>query len=173
MLTKDGCLARRKRLWEKVPPDVEWLMIADPRHVLYLSNFWVRPMSFSAGERGLLLLERDGRATLLADNFTIRSAANEIYVDNEVVEKWYDHKHSVINRDHALTAAVKSIAKSLAGRRGAVESEWLPVDAMDALSAAHEVHASRESSSQKSIERTRSRRPRNNSACFASSERSR
>jgi Xaa-Pro aminopeptidase len=145
MLTKDGCLARRKRLWEKVSPDVEWLLIADPRHVQYLANFWVRPISFSGGERGLLLLERNGRATLLADNFTIRSAAHEPYIDAEIVEKWYDHKHSVVNRDHALTAAVKSIARSLSGRRGAVESEWLPVDAQDALAARHDVHADIES----------------------------
>ena len=59
MLTEQGCNDRRKRLWQAVPDDVEWLLIADPRHVHYLSNFWVQPLSFSGGERGLLLLERD------------------------------------------------------------------------------------------------------------------
>ncbi|HEY4262134.1 MAG TPA: aminopeptidase P family protein, partial [Schlesneria sp.] len=70
MLTKDGCLARRTRLWNAVPDDCEWLLIADPRHVLYLSNFLVHPLTFSAGERAWLLLERDCKATLLGDNFT-------------------------------------------------------------------------------------------------------
>ncbi|MEZ6052152.1 MAG: hypothetical protein R3C02_12285 [Planctomycetaceae bacterium] len=43
--------------------------MADPRHVQYLANFWAQPLSFSGGERGLLLLERGGKATILADNF--------------------------------------------------------------------------------------------------------
>ena len=56
---------------------VQWLLIADPRHVNYLSNFWVHPLSFSAGERGLLLLERDNGATLLCDNSRIGSSSSE------------------------------------------------------------------------------------------------
>ena len=39
MLSKEGCLARQKRLWEAVPDHLQWILIADPRHVLYLSNF--------------------------------------------------------------------------------------------------------------------------------------
>ena len=31
MLTKEGCLARRARLWDAVPKDCEWLLVADPR----------------------------------------------------------------------------------------------------------------------------------------------
>src|SRR5207249_3672079 len=57
MLSLDGCLARRDRLLSRVPETVEWLLVADPRHVYYLSNFLVNPLSFSGGERGLLLLE--------------------------------------------------------------------------------------------------------------------
>ena len=75
MLTQEGCLARRKRLWDAAPADCEWLLIADPRHVLYLSNFWIHPQTFSAGERAWLLLERDGKATLLGDNFTLRGVS--------------------------------------------------------------------------------------------------
>ena len=37
MLTKEGCQARQKRLWDAVPDHLEWILIADPRHVLYLS----------------------------------------------------------------------------------------------------------------------------------------
>ena len=133
MLTKEGCLTRRARLWNVVPNDVEWLLIADPRHVKYLANFWIPPFSFSGGERALLLLERDGKATLLGDNFSLKSSMCEAFVDAEVVEKWYDHQHSVTNRDHVLFRAVSQIASNLKGRIGAVESEWLPVGALDAI----------------------------------------
>lgn len=134
MLTEQGCRQRRQRLWEVVPSDVDWLLIADPRHVQYLANFWVQPLSFSGGERGLLLLERDGRATLLGDNFAIRSAAHKPYVDREILETWYDHKHAVINRDHALLNALRRVAPELGSRPGLVEAEWLPIGAGEVLS---------------------------------------
>lgn len=133
MLTQEGCLARRRRLWDAVPQSVEWLLVADPRHVNYLSNFWVQPLSFSGFERGLLLLERSGRTTLLGDNFAIRAAAAQPFVDREVVEKWYDHAHAVRNRDHALFAALKQVAPELAGKPGLVEAEWLPLGAAGIL----------------------------------------
>ncbi len=132
-LTEAGCRARRERLWSALPDDVEWVLVADPRHVQYLANFWVQPLSFSGGERGLLLLERDGRASILADNFTVRSAVHEPFVDREVVEQWYDHTHSVSNRDHVLFLALQSIASELVGRTGLIEGEWLPVSALGGL----------------------------------------
>ena len=141
MLTKEGCLKRRERLWASVPENVEWLLIADPRHVLYLSNFLVQPLSFSGGERGLLLLERDRGATLLGDNFSLKSISHEPFVDDQVVEPWYDHKHSAINRDHALLNALKKVSERIYGRIGAVEAEWLPVGAWEILGADHESHS--------------------------------
>lgn len=133
MLTREGCLARQKRVWERVPADIEWLLVADPRHVQYLVNFSVQTLSFSGGERGWLLLERSGRTTLLGDNFAIRAAASTPFVDREIVEKWYDHKHSVINRDHALVNALKQAVPELRGKKGLLEAEWLPVAAIAAL----------------------------------------
>ena len=143
MLTKEGCLARRERLWNAVPADCEWLLVADPRHVLYLSNFMVHPLTFSAGERAWLLLERDGKATLLGDNFTLRSRSGEPFIDDEVMVKWYDHQHSALNRDHALLNAAEQIANRLYGRAGAVEAEWLPVGAFELLGLDHEQHSVR------------------------------
>lgn len=144
MLTQAGCVARRERLWAKTPERFEWLLVADPRHVYYLSNFLVNPLSFSAGERGLLLLERNGGATLLADNFARRSAAGQPYVDQEIIQSWYDHQHSVINRDHALLNAVKSISERLYGRVGAVEAEWMPLAAWEIMGLDHEIHTLRQ-----------------------------
>ena len=113
MLTEQGCRDRRKRLWDVLPAECDWVLIADPRHVLYFANFLVNPISFSTSERGLLLLEWSGKATLIAENFTRRTATSEPFVDDEVGsaadEKWYDHKHSVGNRDHALFDLLVSV----------------------------------------------------------------
>ena len=141
MLTKEGCQTRRKRLWNAVAEDLDWVLIADPRHVHYLANFWVNPLSFSGGERGFLLLERDGGATLFGDNFAIRSSATEPYVDREVIEDWYDHQRSVINRDHALQRGLQTASERLYGRKGAVEAEWLPVGAWELLGLDKETHS--------------------------------
>ncbi len=149
MLTKEGCLARRERLWKAVPEHLEWILVADPRHVNYLSNFLVNPQSFSRGERGLLLLERDKGATLIGDNFSLRSAASTPFVDHEVIEPWYDHKHSVINRDHAMFNALKQVSDRLYGRPGAVEAEWLPVGAYELLGLDRESHSTNQESGQK------------------------
>jgi Xaa-Pro aminopeptidase len=141
MLTREGCLARRQRLWKALPAELEWVLIADRRHVHYFTNFWVHPLSFSAGERAWLLLERNGKATLLGDNFTLRSRAAEPYIDDEVMVKWYDHRHSVINRDHALVEACGRVADRLYGRAGAVEAEWLPLGAYETLGLDQESHS--------------------------------
>ncbi len=129
MLTQEGCQGRRQRLWDMVPDHIEWLLIADPRHVHYLSNFWVQPLSFSGGERALLLLERDGNATLIGDNFTIRSGVHAPFVTRTVSVPWYDHKHSVTNRDHALFKGLSDVVSQFHGRMGLLEAEWLPTGA--------------------------------------------
>ncbi|MFN8856609.1 MAG: M24 family metallopeptidase [Planctomycetaceae bacterium] len=129
MLTLEGCRERRQRLWDQLPDDTQWVLVADPRHVYYLSGFLVQPLSFSVGERGWLLLERNGPATLLADNFTRRSAIAPPHVDAEELETWYDHRHSVVNRDHALLASLKRVAGGLLDRPGIIEEEALPLHA--------------------------------------------
>lgn len=139
MLTHAGCLERRARLWDRLPADLKWALIADPRHVYYLSGFLVQPLSFSVGERGLLLLERNGPATLFADNFTRRSALAPPHVDAEQLTTWYDHKHSVINRDTALFTALEAVAPRLADSQGIVEADWLPLRAARMLPNATDV----------------------------------
>jgi Xaa-Pro aminopeptidase len=134
MLTAEGCAARRSRLFSALPSECEWVLLADPRHVNYLSAFLVSPISFSTLERGFLLVERSGKATLIADNFSKRSAAAP-FVDDEIIAGWYDHKHSVENRDHALFSLLDPVLDIVEGRPGLVEAEWLPAMAAAELGA--------------------------------------
>lgn len=135
MLTEQGCRERQARLWNCLSDEISWVLVADPRHVYYLCGFLVQPLSFSVNERGWLLLERQGPVTLLADNFTRRSAVAPPFVDREELETWYDHRHSVVNRDQALLRALGRVAPQLQGRSGVVEGEWLPVAAATYLPA--------------------------------------
>ena len=128
MLTEDGCKRRRANLSARLPGDITACVVADPRHVGYLTNFWVQPLCFSLNERALLLLERDGgeggTATLAADNFTAKSASGEAYCDRFLETAWYDHAHSVENRDHALFAALAK--RGSIGGKTLLEAEWCP-----------------------------------------------
>src|SRR5262245_66262105 len=91
MLTAEGCRARRMRLLEKLnpPPDADYLLLADPIHLMYLANFWVDPISLGAGFPGYLLLRQDGHAKLLHDN-RMPASVKEAHVDETVVIPWYD-----------------------------------------------------------------------------------
>lgn len=142
MLSEEGCKRRRARLWEIVPKEVSWLVVADPRHVNYLAGFWINPVSFSFGERAILLLERDGRGALACDNFASDSSIGKPFADQVVVGPWYDHRHSVPNRDHVLFDAFAKIANRLRGGRGLVEAEWLPLGAYRELARIDRVEVS-------------------------------
>lgn len=77
MLTAEGCLQRRRRLWQRLdpPPESDHLILSDPIHLAYLANFWVDPISLGAGFPGYLLLRKDGHAKLLhEDRRRIRSS---------------------------------------------------------------------------------------------------
>lgn len=125
MLTENGCRDRRGLLWERIPEEIEWLLIGDPRHVQYLSGFRINPISFSAGQQGLLLLLRGGKTLLLADNFSKRSATAPIFVDDEIVIPWYTHRKSVVSRHEALAQAVAEARPYWGGRVGLIEPEGL------------------------------------------------
>ncbi|MCA9049890.1 MAG: aminopeptidase P family protein [Planctomycetaceae bacterium] len=123
MLTQTGVEERRVRLWERIPERISWVLIGDPRHVQYFSGFRVNPISFSADQRCLLLLQREGTAVLMADNFTRRSASATPVITEEVIVPWYDHKHSVKNRDHALLTALEECRERWCVGQGWVEAE--------------------------------------------------
>jgi len=133
MLTEAGCRQRRAKLWTRLPESITAAIVADPRHVSYLTNFRVQPLCFSRGERAILLLERDGgsgpddgagRATLAADNFTAKSADGEAFCDRFLETTWYDHAHGVTNRDHATFAALAK--RGAIGGKTLLEAEWCP-----------------------------------------------
>jgi Xaa-Pro aminopeptidase len=125
MLTNEGCRERRKRLWERLPEEISWVLIGDQRHVQYFTNFRINPISFSADQKALVLMTRDGKAILLADNFGKRSATVPYFVDQEVITAWYTHKKSVTNRDDALCLALSEVEKIWRDETGLIEPEGL------------------------------------------------
>lgn len=133
MLTREGCIKRRNRLWSELPESIEWVLIGDPRHVNYFSGFWINPLSFSHNERAFLLLQRDRTSALFADNFTLASAAGEYFTDTTIPCLWYDKEHSVHSRDNLLIEALAEAGSITDGAPGLAENEWIPLQALDSI----------------------------------------
>lgn len=90
MPTADGCRARRERLWAALPAiDVPALVLADPLHLRYLANFFVDPISLGGDFGGLLVLRRDGHATVYHDR-RLPPSIQSAHVDESVEVPWYD-----------------------------------------------------------------------------------
>ena len=90
MLTAEGCRQRRQRLLDALDPAThDYLLLADPIHLVYLANFWVDPISLAAGFPGYLLLRRDGRTKLLYDDRQ-KSFGELAHVDERRPIDWYD-----------------------------------------------------------------------------------
>jgi hypothetical protein len=70
MLTAEGCKQRRQRFWASLDPkpDGDYLLLADPIHLMYLANFYVDPFSLGGGFRGYLVLRNDGFTKLIHEN---------------------------------------------------------------------------------------------------------
>jgi Xaa-Pro dipeptidase len=91
MLTSDGCRARRARVWDALRDrtDVPALVLADPLHLRYLANFYVDPFSLGADFGGLLVIRRDGHATLYHDR-RLPESVKTAHADQIEVVIWYD-----------------------------------------------------------------------------------
>jgi Xaa-Pro dipeptidase len=91
MLTATGCRERRLRFWQQLDarPDADYLLLADPIHLMYLANCWVDPISLGGEFRAYLLLRKDGFAKLLHDN-RMPESVESAKVDETRVVDWYD-----------------------------------------------------------------------------------
>lgn len=123
MLTQEGCSQRQRNLWDRLPSPIDWVLIGDARHVQYFCGFRVNPLSFSADQKALLLLQRDGSSILLADNFTRRTCTCEVHATTEEIFPWYTHKKSVLNRDEAILRALQECPHLWGTSRGLIEPE--------------------------------------------------
>jgi Xaa-Pro aminopeptidase len=138
MLTPAGCRARRQRLWQRLDPALEWILIADPQHLLYFANYWQSPFVFRSNDAGaVLILGRNGSSTLVADNL-LQPFCDRAVVDEVVAPVWYRGVASAPPRESYL---VKNTLERLArcpGRHYGYEPGQLPAGVMEGLKAARD-----------------------------------
>lgn len=89
-LTAEGCQSRRERLIEQV--DADLIIISNPRHVQYLSGFFVTSLALAHHAPVFLLIEpNSGKSTLLMQNM-LGGFVDGIHVDTIEPYVWYNAK---------------------------------------------------------------------------------
>ena len=117
MLTADGCRDRRARLFAALPDRPDWILLAEPRHLMYFGNFYASPFIFrTQNASALLVLGADGSATLIADNM-LGVFAEKAHVDERITAKWYSGTGSAAERQSVLVDAAWRAMQSRTGSR--------------------------------------------------------
>jgi Xaa-Pro aminopeptidase len=117
MLTANGCRDRRARLWAALEEKPEWILLSEPRHLMYFANFYASPFTFRPqNASALLVLGADGTSTLITDNM-LKVFADKAHVDERIVAEWYNGVASAPERQGVLVKAGKDAMQSRQGAR--------------------------------------------------------
>ncbi len=136
MLTAAGCRVRRQRLWDRLQPRPEWILIADSQHLIYFANYHQSPFVFRSADAGaVLILGADGSSSLVADNIA-GPFAEQAHVDEVITPTWYRGRESAPHRQAFLVRNVLERLERCPGRHFGVEAAQLPAGIGEGLRAA-------------------------------------
>jgi Xaa-Pro dipeptidase len=141
MLAPEGCRARRERLWNRLPSRPDWVLIADPAHLMYFASYYQSPFVFRANDAGaVLILGADGSSILVADSM-VKAFLEKAHVDEVVAPVWY---RGVESAPHRRALLVKNVLERLGkcpGKQFGAEFSQIPAGILEGLrSARPDVH---------------------------------
>jgi len=140
MLTADGCRERRARLWAALPDRPEWILLSEPRHLMYFANFYATPFIFrTQNASALLILGADGSSTLVTDNM-LTGFAGTAHVDERVRAEWYTGAGSAPERQSVLVETAWQAMESRAGVRAGFD-QMVPAELCARLTRARPLQA--------------------------------
>ena len=117
MLTADGCRNRRARLWSALEEKPDWILLSEPRHLMYFASFYASPFIFrTQNAAALLILGADGSSTLITDNM-LKAYAAKAHVDERIAADWYTGDASAPERQSVLVGASLDAMRSHNGTR--------------------------------------------------------
>jgi Xaa-Pro aminopeptidase len=112
MLTANGCRDRRARLWAALEEKPDWVLLSEPRHLMYFANFYASPFTFrTQNASALVVLGPDGTTTLITDNM-LKTFADKAHVDERLVLDWYDGVAAAPERQGVLVKAAVDLMRT-------------------------------------------------------------
>ena len=126
MLSAEGCLARRQRLWDRLPDSCDVVLINSPEHLSYLAGYWPSGFTFRTNEAGAALILTRSHATLVGDNL-LRPFLDSSLAIEVVAPVWYDGTRAALPRREHLARAVAAQLGTMRPRELGVERALAPV----------------------------------------------
>ena len=133
MLTREGCLARRRRLWEATSGAVDAMVITQPESLVYFAGYQASPFTFRSSESTATLVLLPDRAILIADDLLDPFVA-ESHVDETAAFSWYTGEQSAAHRGERLVEAFAAAWPRTAGGQIGVEFSSIPTGILDGVS---------------------------------------
>lgn len=129
MLTKEGCRQRIKNLFTILPDTIKWALISNPKHITYFTGFWVNPYSSSYGEKGYLIINRNGPTYLIIDNHLKNASFQKYFIDELIIAPWYNNHSSIVSRESKVVETLSNVISELRLNfsESAVETDWTPI----------------------------------------------
>jgi Xaa-Pro aminopeptidase len=134
VLTKAGCRQRIGQMLERLQGECGAIVIADPRHIGYLAGFFTNPATINLHSQSFLLVEPDGRSTLITDNWQA-DAARSSHADCVEIFNWYNEERPAHERRQlALQTLLQHLQQiKLAPRMIGIERDVLAVEASERI----------------------------------------
>ncbi len=134
MLTREGCIQRRARLFTAVGEPCDLVIVGDPSHLMYFAGYAATPFEFRTAESAALLVIEPGRATLIGDDM-LGPYLDRAHVDRVVAPEWYNGRTAAPYRrglmvDHAVSALAE-----LPCQRVGIELAAVPAGVVEGLRA--------------------------------------
>jgi Xaa-Pro dipeptidase len=116
MLTADGCRNRRARLWAALEEKPDWILLSEPRHLMYFASYAASPFIFrSHNASALLILGPDESALLVADNM-LKMFVERAHLTDVVTPAWYSGQESAPERQGVLVGAAIDAMRARPGK---------------------------------------------------------
>lgn len=127
MLTEQGCVSRRARLWQRLPHEVDCALLTSPQALAYFAGYEASPYVFNSQEApAALILQRGGLAILVADNAQ-EPFAEAAWVDRREQPLWYRCVEAAPHRGGLLVAEVVRLLEEVAPSGLACEFSRTPL----------------------------------------------
>jgi Xaa-Pro aminopeptidase len=135
MLTPQGCVSRRDRLFHALPDPCDFLLIGDPAHLIYFANYVPSPFEFRTVEASALLILEPSKTILVGDNL-LEPYLAKAHADEVVAPTWYDGSGPTRPRRGQLVESILTRLADLPGTRIGVELSSVPSGVVEGLKAA-------------------------------------
>lgn len=124
-LSEEGCRGRRARLFSKLEPKPDLILLGGADHLAYFANFFVPDYVFQANDASAYLVLTEDESILVHDNLLDGFAASA-FVDSRRGVTWYRGQEPATDRQGLVLEQVREVVEDLKPKRIGVSLARMP-----------------------------------------------